>query len=224
MGPLTAQTPKPMLPFAGAPLAAHALFFLKELGIQRAVLNLHYLGAQIERGLAGIRSVELRYSHEAKILGTAGGIRQALGLLESDLIVVVNPDVVLWPAEPLTVERLDGLRARADALLFVSKRNGAETGFRLLGNGALSFETDGPDYYIGCAVIKVSAFASLRAGEFGELGSLWRAMDQRGSLRGVRFEGDIVDMGSQDSYMQNRDRAVPARLAAAWATFLEELR
>lgn len=223
MGSLTSQTPKPMLPFAGAPLAAHSVFFLKQLGLQRIVLNLHYLGAKIEEGLKNIRSVELVYSHEESILGTAGGIRQALAMLESDLILIMNPDVILWPDGVLWLQRLESSLAGGDALLFVSRRSGSETGLRLENNGELHFDANGPDYYIGCALMRASVFTHLQPGKFAELGELWRSLDARGLLRGMRFEGKILDMGSEVSYKRNRDCEVPQRLVPAWRTFLKEL-
>lgn len=221
MGPLTAEIPKPMLPFAGAPLAAHALFFLKQLGLQRAVLNLHYHPDQIVEGLRTTRGMQLAYSMEEKILGTAGGIRQALDLIDSDCIVIVNPDVILWPRATLSLERLEERLGEAAALLLVAQRQGTETGLRLLDDGSLRFDPDGPDYYIGCALMRVAAFRQLQRGEFAELGSLWRSLDQQRSLRGFRFDGEILDMGSQEAYLRNRAQQIPARLSSAWANFRE---
>ena len=51
MGALTANQPKPMIKVAGKPLIEHALDIANTAGISKTVVNLHYLGDQIESHL-----------------------------------------------------------------------------------------------------------------------------------------------------------------------------
>ena len=93
--PFTAETPKVLLPVGGVPLICHTLAWLKRHGISHAAINLHHLGDKI-RDLLGDGSrlgMEISYSGEAELLGTAGGVkRMADGLREK--FVTVYGDVL----------------------------------------------------------------------------------------------------------------------------------
>lgn len=86
MRPLTDHTPKPLLEAGGKPLIVWQIERLATAGFRVIVINHAWLGDQIEATLGdGSRwGVELRYSPEGEALETAGGIAQALPLLEDD--------------------------------------------------------------------------------------------------------------------------------------------
>lgn len=84
MLPLTASTPKAMLPVAGRPFIEHQIELLKSKGVRRLVLCVGYLGEKIEEHVAnGSRfGVDVRYSYDGpELLGTGGALRRALHLL-----------------------------------------------------------------------------------------------------------------------------------------------
>jgi MurNAc alpha-1-phosphate uridylyltransferase len=99
MRPLTDSCPKPLLEVGGKPLIVWQIERLARAGFQTIVINHAWLGAQLEAALGdGSRwRVELRYSPEHEALETAGGIVQALPLLEDDaaseVFVAVSGDV-----------------------------------------------------------------------------------------------------------------------------------
>ncbi|WP_322054766.1 N-acetylmuramate alpha-1-phosphate uridylyltransferase MurU [Paraburkholderia bannensis] len=86
MRPLTDTCPKPMLEAGGKPLIVWQIERLAAAGFTRIVINHAWLGAQIEAALGdGARfGVQLLYSAEGDALETAGGIAQALHLLEQN--------------------------------------------------------------------------------------------------------------------------------------------
>jgi len=88
--PLTLKTPKVLLPVGGVPLICHTLAWLKRHGISQVVINLHHLGEQIQAFLGdGSRfGVEIHYSIEESLLGTAGGVKRAGYLLDGTFAVV----------------------------------------------------------------------------------------------------------------------------------------
>lgn len=100
--PLTLTTPKPLLPVADKPFLEHVLALLHAGGIRDVVVNLHHLGDQIERHVGdGSRfGLRVRYSPEATILDTGGGIKQAEPLLAGEPFVVVNGDSLLEVSLP----------------------------------------------------------------------------------------------------------------------------
>lgn len=99
MRPLTDTRPKPLLEVGGKPLIVWQIERLAQAGFQTIVINHAWLGGQIEDTLGdGSRwHVRLLYSPETEALETAGGIVQALPLLEdertSEVFVAVSGDV-----------------------------------------------------------------------------------------------------------------------------------
>ena len=96
MRPLTDSIPKPLLKVGSKTLLEHHLESLFTAGFNRVVINLHHLGAQIREFLGdGDRfGIEIVYSWEREApLETAGGIRQALDLIEGEQFLVVNGDI-----------------------------------------------------------------------------------------------------------------------------------
>jgi NDP-sugar pyrophosphorylase family protein len=77
--PLTEDRAKPAVPFLGKPLIAHVVELLEKHGIHRAVVNTHHRPESIHRALADHLNgrVQIAFSHEPQILGTAGAIAHA---------------------------------------------------------------------------------------------------------------------------------------------------
>jgi NDP-sugar pyrophosphorylase family protein len=92
--PLTTVLPKPLAPVAGRPVIEHLLARLPGEGIDSAIVNLHWLGEQVvERlGRGATVGLELAWSHEPQLRGTAGAICGARGLLEDADFMVLSGD------------------------------------------------------------------------------------------------------------------------------------
>ena len=105
--PLTDTTPKPLLQVRGRPLIERHVLALARAGIERIVINLAWLGAQISEYLGdGARyGVAIMYSDERlQALETAGGIFRALPYLKPGPFAVVNGDVYTdFPFETLRI-------------------------------------------------------------------------------------------------------------------------
>jgi MurNAc alpha-1-phosphate uridylyltransferase len=99
MRPLTDTCPKPLLEAGGKPLIVWQIERLAKAGFQTIVINHAWLGERIEAALGdGSRwGVDLRYSAEHEALETAGGIAQALPLLQDgdagEVFVAIAGDV-----------------------------------------------------------------------------------------------------------------------------------
>lgn len=79
---LTADKPKPLIKVAGRTLLDRVLDQIEAAGIERAVVNVHYLADQIERHLVSRRSPSITISDERDArLETGGGVKRALPLL-----------------------------------------------------------------------------------------------------------------------------------------------
>lgn len=123
MRPLTATRPKPLVSVAGKPLIDHVFDRLIAAGIERAVVNVHYLADQLEAHLRDrFPQVEIIISDEREqLLETGGGLVKARALLGDDSVLVVNSDN-LWIDGPVDAIRLLSSRwddAAMDALLLM---------------------------------------------------------------------------------------------------------
>lgn len=111
--PLTDFLPKPMMPVANRPVLHHLLNLLQRHGIRQVGVNLHAAPGMIESyfGDGSKLDMEIRWSHEPELLGTAGGTKK----LED-----------FWGGEAILITSGDGLHdIDVTALLGHHKRTGA---------------------------------------------------------------------------------------------------
>jgi NDP-sugar pyrophosphorylase family protein len=86
LGDLGRALPKPLLPVCDIPILRYGVALLVGHGIRDIVINLHHHGDLIrdELGDGGALGARIRYSEESTILGTGGGLKHALALLDPD--------------------------------------------------------------------------------------------------------------------------------------------
>ena len=109
MRPLTDDTPKPMLALNGKPLIGHVMDRLAATGVERAVVNLHYLGDQIRDYLDSEDRLDVIFTEEPELLETGGGVKNALGPLTelgTHPFYVVNSDAFWLDGYEDTLMRL----------------------------------------------------------------------------------------------------------------------
>ncbi|MBI5078405.1 nucleotidyltransferase family protein, partial [Candidatus Saganbacteria bacterium] len=95
--PLTLAVPKPMVPIVNLPTMQHNIELLKQHGFRDITANIHYHPEQIENyfGDGSAFGVNLSYSFEEELLGTAGGIkRMARAACVSDTFLVLSSDAL----------------------------------------------------------------------------------------------------------------------------------
>jgi NDP-sugar pyrophosphorylase family protein len=141
--PLTADRAKPAVPFLGRPLIRGMLDWLIRHGARRVVVNAHHQPASIEAALADAPpDIDLRFSRETAILGTAGALAQAVraGHLAADRpTLVVNAKLVtdIDLAAALAAHRESG--ARVTMVLRPNLRREAFTTVRVDGDRVVGF-------------------------------------------------------------------------------------
>jgi NDP-sugar pyrophosphorylase family protein len=84
-----------VVPLLNIPFIAYQLALLRRHGVTDVVLSCSYLVEEVRRimGDGAAHGVRLRYAVETEPLGTAGGVRNAVDLVQ-DLVVVLNGDVL----------------------------------------------------------------------------------------------------------------------------------
>ena len=209
MRPLTDKMPKPLVPVAGKPLIDHVLDRLAAAGIERAVVNVHYLADMIERHLKGRTKPQIVISDERdKLLNTGGGVVKALHAIGSDPFIHVNSDTIWIDGVKPNLERLTETfdPATMDALLLLAP---VASSIGYPGRGDFTMRPDGrltrrpdrtiaPFVYAGAAVLRPALFKDAPAGAFS-LTDLFRRAEDSGRLHGMRLEGVWMHVGTPEA-------------------------
>lgn len=210
--PLTDIRAKPALPVGDEALVCRILRRLAAQGIRDAVLNLHHLPATVARevGDGGGCGVRVRYSWEQPtLLGSAGGVRHALPLLDGDTLLVVNGDTLCdLPIRTLVEDHLHS-GARVTLGLMPHPAPGKYGGVALSDDGVVEGfpgrkSTVPTWHYPGIQVIEREVVADLPddtpAESVREVYPRLMAQ-QRGSVRGQVFEAAWQDVGTLEDYL-----------------------
>ena len=207
MRPLTASTPKPMVRVAGKPLIDRALDRLEDAGVEKAVVNVHYLAESIEAHLKSRRCPAVTFSDEREeLLETGGGMVKAnrAGLLP-DPFFACNADSI-WLDGPRNAfaDLSDAWDAeKMDALLLVvthaRAKNFDGTGdFYMDGRGQLTRKLPGriaPFIYTGIQLVSHRLLRDAPEGKFST-NILWDRAIAEGRLYGVAFTGMWYEVGT----------------------------
>lgn len=123
MRPLTATRPKPLIEVNGKALLDHVLEKLREAGVKKVVVNVHYLADALEAHLKSRdHGLEIVISDERDMLmETGGGLIKAERLIDSDPFLALNSDN-LWidgPADTLKLLASQWDDTKMDALLLL---------------------------------------------------------------------------------------------------------
>ncbi len=217
MRPLTNDRPKALVEVGGRALIDHVLDRLVAVGVETAVVNVHWFAERLEQHLALRSDIKIIISDErAELLETGGGLKKAKPLLGDDPVFVANIDSV-W------IDRADALsdlvalwdEDRMDVALLLARREGS-IGFEGAGDfsmddeGQLTFRGDRaevPFAYMGVHITRPSYADNGPEGPFS-LSPLWRGSAEQGRLYGTVLDGDWMHVGDP----QARDEA-EAKLA-----------
>jgi mannose-1-phosphate guanylyltransferase len=133
--PLTDACAKPLVPVGDRPALAHILEKVGGPG-RRVVVNAHHRAGDVRAFAAAWKGGgEVLVSEETELLGTAGGVERAAGLLGPGDVLVWNGDILapeLDPGALVAAAHASG----ADAMLVVGQRRAA-------GEGNLGLDAEG---------------------------------------------------------------------------------
>lgn len=162
--PLSTYRAKPALPVAGTPLIARMLRHLRGAGVRRVVINLHHRADSITRivGDGSTFDLDVKYSWETTILGSAGGPARAVPLLEADRFLIVNGDMIT----DVDVRALVARHVDTNALVTMAVIDGLPgyNGVIADARGIVSGfgKRPGAFHFIGVQVVNASVFAGIR--------------------------------------------------------------
>ncbi len=94
--PLTDLISKPMAPIVNKPVMEHIIDLLAKHGFRDIVCNLHYFPEEIKNhfGDGSKWGINIVYSFEEELLGTAGGVRKVEDFFEGQTFLVISGDAL----------------------------------------------------------------------------------------------------------------------------------
>ena len=210
--PLTARTPKPMLPLVDRPLLAYTFEHLAAHGVGRAVLSCGYLPTQIEAHFgASHEGMEVEYRVEDSPLGTAGGIRygaegridgtflgmngDSLRMADIGALLAFHREqgalatLLLTPVEDPTRFGLVRLAADGKVTGFLEKPRPEEIDTNLINAGLYVLEPEVLD------LVPPGKPVSIERDVFPRI-------VEQGRLYGLALPGYWLDVGTPESYLQ----------------------
>lgn len=205
--PVMADRPKVMFPVRGRPFVAYLLDQLAKSGVECAVLCTGHLGEQVKAGAGPSHGIlRLSYSQESTPLGTAGALRLALPLLNSDPVLVMNGDS-FCDVDPNAFWRWHCERGAKASLVLAKVQDTSRYGrVKVSKNGAvLNFDEkgreSGPGWINAC--IYLIARSLLETIPVQRAVSLEREMFPSWvgkGLCGYQTEGRFLDIGTPEAY------------------------
>ncbi len=203
MRPLTDRTPKSLLHVAGRSLIERHIEKLATAGFERVIVNHAHLGNQIEAALGtGARwGVTIYFSAEREALETAGGIANALDLLDAGAFAVVNSDVYSdydYTRLSTAVRQLNSNPNRVAHLVLVDNPAHHPLGDFALRNDEVSTEDIGKLTFSGLAAYRRELFLTLPPRAKRPLAPLLQRQAQAGRVSGEHYTGRWADVGTPE--------------------------
>lgn len=219
LGELGKAIQKALVDVGGEPLLSRHLSYLEQQGVHRVVVNAHHLAEQVQEFLDAYDGpLETTCIVEQELLGTAGGVRNALEELGGEPFVVLYGDILLDESlSPLVALHQ---RENAVATLAVHPAEDVE------GKGVVEL---GPDDRVtgfvekpgsavarpawinsGVYVLDPALVAELPAGKPLDFGrDVLPAAVQRGArVYGHRLREAVIDVGTPEALELGRRRVI----------------
>jgi len=210
--PLTDLRPKPIVPVANRALAAFAMEHLARSGVRTIVANTHPQPEKVESALKAAcpDGAELRFSREATLLGTGGGLRKARASFDDpqDSVIVMNGDTLFAP--DLGRAYAEHLARRAVATMILRRTPEPER------FGAIGIDAEGwvrtllgtpPDdrardalMFTGVQILAPEAFAAMPESGCVIRTAYRRWVDTGAPVLGIVDESPWADLGTVSEY------------------------
>ena len=205
--PLSDVRAKAALPVGGEAIISRILRWLRDAGVQRVVLNLHHRPHTVTRvvGDGADWGMQVRYSWENPVLGSAGGPRRALPLLDAERFLVVNGDTITdCDLRAVAQQHVETGAAVTMAVIarpmdraVVADANGVVTGFG-----------PGPEHFIGVQAMEARTLAAVRDDVPSEtVKQVYPRLiaGAPGAVRVYRSKAEFLDVGTAADYLETVD-------------------
>jgi NDP-sugar pyrophosphorylase family protein len=210
--PLSLVRAKAALPVAGVPLVRRILTRLREGGVTDVVMNLHHLPHTLTArvGDGSDLGLRVRYSWEVPVLGSAGGPRRALPLLDAATFFVVNGDTLTSVDLGAALEAHRRSGALVTMVVIPNAEPDKYSGLEIDADGSVvglvpRGSSRGSYHVIGIQVAQADAFASVPENvPYESVGALYPDLirSRPGSVRVHVCETEFFDIGTPADYLR----------------------
>lgn len=222
--PFTDSTPKPLMPIGGKPILFHTLKALEPLALERVVINAWHLQDQIAEFVERHRrefSFQMLVSRESDLLGTGGGLKQALPLMSlpstTAPFLMMNGDVLIRGDLKSFCQR--ALRSSAQGYWWLASEQKSQTVITVEGKSVVRIgslwraeqTSVGIVHQIHGCFSGIQVFRSLEAEKLPDKGCIirdyWIPLLKDGKSLGADSQGleFWADIGTPDSYLALKD-------------------
>lgn len=216
MRPLTNDRPKALVEVAGKAMIDHVLDKLAQVGVQKAVVNVHHFADRLREHLATRTSPQIIVSDETDtLLETGGALVRALPLFGPGPILAMNADP-LWRDDGGA-----GLRSLSDnfdpemmdALLLLARHSDA-VGFDKAGDFTMNPDgriarrgaaLEAPYIYAGAQILNLDIMAGRKEARFS-FNQVWDDSLAKGRLFGIVLNNQWLHVG--DPVARNEAEAI----------------
>lgn len=209
------EMPKPVVPVKGFPMAGHVIYSMGKMGVRKFIANLYGEPRMIQENILSVlpEGAEIAWSIEKSLLGTGGGILNALPLMEEmDTVMIRTCDIVL--GSDLTEAFRDHETRKSSITLVVSGSGpDSEAGKIWLDSGGeVVFGNDGnrsqqlkPVWFVGAHFGSPDIYR-IAEGFFSppfSIVEVYRLLQKEGvRIRGFEIQEGWLDLGTEDGFRQ----------------------
>lgn len=215
---LTAEIPKPMVKVDGLSLIEHHLNYLDRNKIYKLVINSFYKAEILERFILSLpisKKFEIYFSREEELLGTAGGVKNALRFLGHEPFLIINNDSIFVDEKPAikllefswnpeVMPMLILLCRKEDAFGYWSKGD-----FDKNDQGQLNQDNSLREFInIGMYVTDYRLFNNYNEAKLEFYPRVMKDLMEQNQLYGVVYQGKWFHIGDLEAYNQYTDMKI----------------
>ena len=192
--PFTKDNPKPLVKVGGVSLIERSITILKNANIEEIVINLHHRGEKIVNllGDGSDYGLKISYSLEKELLGTGGGIRNAIHHFEEPFLVLSSD---IWTDFNFnTLELKEGFLAH---MILIPNPESNPKGDVSLIDGYVRSDCDENKYtFSGIMIISPDLFSLSDTGPLELWNDILKSASSNNLVSGEIFEGRYENLNT----------------------------
>lgn len=206
--PFTFHRAKAALPLLNIPFIRYPLQTLTSKGISEIIVNLHAHPESVQASAGHeYAGVPIHYSPEPQILGSAGGIGNARGLLGDEPFLVMNADMLCDPPVEHMLEQHHRSGALVTLLVMRGERFAKYSGLsfdlseipRLLSSNPQAEQF----HFTGIQIVSPEIFSYIPDGRKTEIFTdIYPQITESGKIRGYVYDQLWMEVGDLNEYLR----------------------
>ncbi|MDC3145435.1 sugar phosphate nucleotidyltransferase [Candidatus Pelagibacter sp.] len=206
VAPLTNTTPKPLLKIKNSTLLENSINFLKKCGIDKIMINTHYLSDEIENFIEKKKyKNEVKIFFEKEILDTGGGIKNLVNNDTDEDFLVINPDTIWKDNYLIEVEKMKKFyfdNNLSNILMLVKKSKSFDKRFKgdfTLMDNLVTKEHINNYIFTGCQILNKNIFIGINKDKFS-ISEVWEKEIKNKQLYGTESINEFFHVTDLEIY------------------------